>query len=373
MIIITLLYILLSHKFEKALRYSELALWDDSIISLQQGINSVKSESHDFSDNVSFQNDRKNIIGKLEKQMELYLSKKEAMENNEWREKLRIDLILDYMHLEGLEAGTIFGGEDPQIIKNRISKNEYLLHNDIEPMIEGYTMTAYNFIRTSFADIVPLLSIIFILLLSSDIVSNEIEGGSYKLLLTQPISRYKIIFSKIIANSSICILTIGFINMVFFIGLGIIKGFGDPDYPVQYYRANKVNALTLADTDFGGFIDIKTFVIYTLLFAILLITMIVAVAILVSTIINNSAGAISLSIILYLTFYIFISQLQVAKKIIHLIPFIYSNIPKLLSGSMIATYGNSNITYINGIIVLFLTTLFCYVLTCLIFKKKDIH
>lgn len=170
----------------------------------------------------------------------------------------------------------------------------------------------------------------------------------------------------------ICILIVAVIYSIFFFGLGLTKGFGSPYYPTPYYNGSFSSIFNSSKLYDITIIDIKTFVLYTIPLYILLIATVVAIAILISTLISSSTGALCLSVIVYVTFYIFNSQLRLFGRFAQFIPFTYSNIPSILDGTAMTQLGNSGITYINGVIILTLTTLLCYFLSLVLFRKKDI-
>jgi ABC-type transport system involved in multi-copper enzyme maturation permease subunit len=100
---------------------------------------------------------------------------------------------------------------------------------------------------------------------------------------------------------------------------------------------------------------------------------ITSIAILISTIAGNSIAALTISTLLYVTYYIFDSQVHIFNKIAHFIPFTYCcNIPNIIDNTATAVYENCNITYRNGIIVLLLTTIINGTLSYLAIRKKDI-
>lgn len=221
-------------------------------------------------------------------------------------------------------------------------------------------------------DLVPLILVILILLFVSDSISSGIDEGTFKFLLIQPISRNKIMLSKIIAHSIICIIIVTILFSAAFISSGLIIGVGSSDYPTKYYTGS-FQSIFNSNIEYNfNYIDIKTFIIYMIPILSLVIIFIVSTAILISTIVNNSLAAVSISILSYISFFIINNQLRMLSKIAHLIPFTYMNIPMLLNGELMSTYKNTNIVYINGILILLISIVILNSLSLIIFRRKDI-
>ncbi|GEM_PF-2250485 len=371
LIILTIIYVSINIFLEKQILDYDITSCTLEMESVHQALTSLKVE-YDKETGNGVKVRMKKIIDDYESQVILLTQKKAAIEKDDWKEKLYAEVKLDKMTIKGINGGTVISGEDRADIEERIKKNEILLDKNIEPIIENCSMNSYNFIRRAGSDIVPLILIILLFLLSSDSISNEIEEGTFKLLLIQPISRKKIMMSKIISYTLICIVTVVTIFLSFFLVLGLVKGFGSMNYPTEYYTGSFSSIFKAGESYEVSMIGMGSFILYMIPLYVLLIITIVAIAVLISTLIGNSAGAISVSVIIYTTFYIFNSKLRILDKMAEIIPFTYGNIPGILSGAMITEFGNKNITCINGIIVLILTTILCYFLSFIAFRKKDI-
>lgn len=313
------------------------------------------------------------LISNSNTKLSMLQEKLNAQLQNDWKAELLLNLKLDNQLLSNIRQGLVISGEDTKVIEKRILLNQALYDKDIMPINEEQSMTSYNFIRLISRDFMPLLSIIIILLLSSDVVSIENDEGTFKFLLIQPISRLKIMLSKIISTSLLCILIIFGTLFVFFIILGIIKGFGSPNYPVEYYPGSLSYFLNNTNKVFNPtLIDIKHFILLIIPLNIILIIFVTSVGIFISTLIQNSTAAICTSIIAVISINIISNQAKLFSKLSQYLPLTYSNIARILDGSILILLNNKNITYINGVIILTISTLLFYILSILLFKKKDI-
>lgn len=313
------------------------------------------------------------ILDNYKNEYALLENRLKARLSNDWKTELYYQIKLDKQLLSNIETGKVVSGENTGDLKERLKLNQILYKYNIKPIIEENSMTSYNFIRLASKEVLPMLSIIIILVLSADFVSSESDEGTFKFLLIQPISRKKILFSKIISSSLICVLTEFIILFAFFIVLGLINGFGSPFYPTEYYTGSLSLFLYNKNMIFTTkFIGVRKFIILALLLNLFFIVFIVSFGILISTIMQNNTGAICISIIIAISISIFNMQLKLFKSVSHLIPFTYSNSIDILNGNMISEFNNKSITYASGILILILFTLIFYFISCFIFEKKDI-
>lgn len=82
-----------------------------------------------------------------------------------------------------------------KFLRVEVKRLEYALDKNIDPMSPNGVTFTREFIRNSLILFLPLL----ISVIGADIVSSEQSTGTIKLLLTRPVSRWKILTSKLIA------------------------------------------------------------------------------------------------------------------------------------------------------------------------------
>ncbi len=280
----------------------------------------------------------------------------ESIKNGNWRQQLLAQNRLDELNLRTTNSYT---ASEKLAIKKNIEVNEILLEKNIEPVFMNCSMQAYNFIRLAFTEFIPLLMIGFILLFVTDNVSGEIEKGTVKFLLMQPISKTKLLLSKIIAQTLICL---GIFTAVFgglFLLLGIVKGFGDTDYPTVFYT--------------GELVGISHFVAAMLPMIVLMVVAAVAFSMLMSVMFNNNASSISVPLILLTALYLMTYHLGIIVDNAQYNPLSYLYISDVLDGIPVKTLLNSKISYVNGLICLSVTAAVCYLLSAVIFRRKEIR
>lgn len=367
-------FIFLNTALEKRKIDSEISNSNDYIKTTKQSLERAKSE-YDRMDvsNVAGRNSLKGIIDSYNESISFNEEKIDAIRARDWRKKLTFDIKLDENLLGSLAKGNTVSGFKTEDLQGRIQKNKELLNKDIEPIFEECSMKSYNFLRLISRDVLPLLLMIMVFLFSSDLMSVENDEGTFKFLLLQPISRTKVLFSKIIGSSLMNIMLILGTLFIFFIGLGLTLGFGENNYPVSYYAESftlgfgKANGNTVYQ-----FIDISKFVLHMLTFLILMVIAYTALSIFISTIIDNSTASIASAILMSIAIYIFNNQLKFFSKIAEFIPFTYNNVPDILSGDSIRNLSNEHVTFLFGIVILAFFTLLCYIAAVFVFRKKDI-
>ncbi|WP_137791068.1 ABC transporter permease [Bacillus sp. E(2018)] len=108
-------------------------------------------------------------------------------------------------------------------LESAIKQNEYAIANDISP----YETTAWQFMK----DMAWISSFIglFVIVVASDIVSNEFAKGTIKMLLIRPYSRWKILLSKFVATLAFAfVMWLVVIIATWLVG-GLAYGFGGMD------------------------------------------------------------------------------------------------------------------------------------------------
>lgn len=160
--------------------------------------------------------------------------------NNKDNAMARVELWLesDRHLLSGIEAGfpleemgfKISGAEIPQ----RISVNEYLIQQKVQPLNSPYEMTATNFIYKLFD--YPWIAIILLplFLLNIDIFSADFDGGAYKVLYSRHFSRRGIYFVKSIVRYVYSMLIVSCLLAIAFCLIGALNGYGEAGYPISY-------------------------------------------------------------------------------------------------------------------------------------------
>lgn len=142
--------------------------------------------------------------------------------NENWKQELTETIKTDEKNLDEAKKNN-----DDEVyieyLESTIKQNEYAIANDISP----YETTAWQFMKD-----MSWLSIfigLFVIVVASDIVSNEFAKGTIKMLLIRPYSRWKILLSKLVATLGFAFLMWLVVILVTWLVGGLAYGFGGMD------------------------------------------------------------------------------------------------------------------------------------------------
>ncbi len=369
--ILLLAYVLFSMQIESKVLSSNKTYEQSNLESAQQELILLKSELERLKDNKDAVTHLKKNIEDAELKIDLKSGIIQAMNTNDWRKQLKLQIELDEVLLRQVKAKQIIGPSENELLKN-ISKNKYLSERDIKPIVESFSMESLNFIRLITKDIFPLVLAIFIFILCSDVVSKEFEEGTYKILFTQPISRKKVLLAKFLTYYLVTLLLVLSMVLIIFLLLGLTKGFGDLNYPIEYFKGNTMMSANIKDVvKETAFITMREFIKYAGLFYLIYILFLVSFSMLASTLFSSSSSSISFAILIYVTTVTISTKMAILNPIAHLIPFTFNNFDELFSGNLITRLGNGSATMMIGGIVLPVFILVNYLISNRIIYKRD--
>ncbi|MCD4695466.1 MAG: ABC transporter permease [Bacteroidales bacterium] len=216
-------------------------------------------------------------------------------------------------------------------------------------LLNGYLMTyiVLNFLWVH----VPLL----IVIVTGDLFSGEAHGGTFRLILSRPVSRFQLVTAKFLAA-----LTYTFILMVIFaiVGLGFgILLFGKGDLMVIF---NTINIIPENDIMWRFLLAFS--------YGFLGMVTVAALSLLLSSLTNNSLGPILSTMAIIILFTLITSFDFSIFKIIK--PFIFTNY--LDSWQLLFTLEVNVAHLIKDAVILLFHILVFYTITLVYFNKKDI-
>ncbi|MBC2396819.1 ABC transporter permease subunit [Clostridium tetanomorphum] len=319
-----------------------------------------------------------NKIKELDNQIQELTKMKELGINEiDWKKDVKINIAQ-------LENGLKDNNEDisyKEETKQEIRKLKYFLDNNINPMEES-KFNSFNFIKLLFNEVLGgIILAIGIILFTSDIVSGECTPPTLKFLLIQPVSRGKFLFSKFISVTSVALSLIFLAEIIFFLLVGLFIGFGNPNYPTfvgttykfdfaHISMGQKPNLVQILDST--KVIPIWQNTLYMFLLQALFIISCCAFAFLISSIFKSSMASMSLGIVSVLFITVLSEVVPAVRKIAYFLFTSYGRVGTLLEGTLALKFNNPSVTTSYGIMVLIIWTLICYVLSHIIFTKRDI-
>ena len=267
---------------------------------------------------------------------------------------------------------------DKDRMKLELQQLQYLYDNNIEPESRS-TLDAFSFIKTLFMVLGTIFIAVGVMVFTGDIVSGEFTPPTMKILLTQPVSRAKVLASKFIAVAGVAIILILVVEILSFIIMGLIFGFGNPNYPMITGTLYKWD---LAQSAYGGhplvavagssyIISTGAFVLKMFLLQTLFIITCVSVAFMLSSIVKSSMVSVSVSIVIVVAFTILL-EMPALKKFAQYIFTSYGTVGQVFTGDLVMRYNNPNVSTIFGIGTLIITSIICYLISHIVFTRKDI-
>ena len=239
--------------------------------------------------------------------------------------------------------------ENKEISRYIIENNIDLYKTDTKGMLENFFNEYGIFI------------IVVIVMIAGTIVSEEFNKGTIKLLLVKPYSRLKILLSKYITTLIILgISLIAFIFMQLIVG-GIVFGLDSLSTPVVQYNFNTNQLVEL---------NIFTYLIIQILTQLPMLILLLTLAFALSTIFTNSALAITITLLGYMSPSIInILAIQYNVEIMKYFVTMNWDLSPYLFGGLASMEGMSlGFSILISIVYLLLMIIPTYI----IFKKKNI-
>lgn len=248
-------------------------------------------------------------------------------------------------------------------IKKEMKVNQYILDNEIDPIINPYTMTGANSL-IMFLEGNNLLVLIFLIsLLAIDIYLSELEEGSYKLSYTQPFERKDIFRGKIITILAISILLIVLGGILNFGAISSIYEIGNINYP--FIANENINQIAFNNNNIEYIIiPLWKFVLlgFGLLLPILIFT--IALIICISIFTDSNKKTMGISIILLVMAFIFDNFLK-KHSIVNLVyPYSYIYIRNVIEA-------NSRSNYLLGMLLNSFLAVGLFIISYYKFISKD--
>ena len=212
------------------------------------------------------------------------LSKRIGIEaTSDWRQVLQQQLI----DIKRRMDSPYMDDERRANLRVRAEQMQFYLDENINPLEVSAVTFSTKFIEQSLLFLLPLLMII----LSADIVSGELSGGTIKLLLVRGVSRWKILLSKYITIILLEALVMFFV-LILSIGVsGIFFGYGGWNTPV--ITGFKVVAGKLVTSDIVNVPGWK-YLMMTYGLAYFVAVVVGSVSFMISTLVRSTAASIGI-------------------------------------------------------------------------------
>lgn len=268
--------------------------------------------------------------------------------------------------------------EDTKLYQNReIERLQMHLDNNV-PLDDSNYNTGINYYILNITLIATSFLAIGLILFNGDNISNEYNPGTLKFLLVQPVSRIKVLLSKysvMVISSAVLIMVTQFL---FFLGTGLIKGFGSFGRPdlvglkYEYVYSNGQKIMTeIAGS--GHYIPLWQYLLEALGLQLLFLIVMVTFILMISTISKSSVVTMTILICAVLGFNIINSLSTTYRKFSPFIFFHYSNIDDIISGNSVLKSGSFFFTWQTVAGMSVLSSLVFLIVSLIVFKKRDIQ
>lgn len=353
-------------------------------LKIQQNEKSLLSINKKLNNSVLSTKERQSLVNqnKYLKINTKTLKKLASPQKSQWKKILKEE-VTDLQNLKS----NIYKDNTTQksSINNKIDMDNYYINHNINPNDYNHKFNATKFSSEIFSFLNILFLPLIIILGCCDTVSGENNPPTIKVLLTKPISRGKILFSKFISSIISITLSLFLCEFLTFIIIGIVFKFGNLLSPVvvgfDFKHIKGIQRIAEIGTN-SHIIPMWQFLIEALCLQILFIIATASLATLISVFVKNTSASTSINfvVIIILTFTNFLMLTNSGSSpkspfITKILPFLfttYSNGIMLLSGNINRFTG---ITFINvklSILVLIAWTIICYGIAHFKFTKQDV-
>lgn len=228
----------------------------------------------------------------------------------------------------------------------RLEDSFSFVGNFLNGYLIGYTVLNFLIIH------VPFL----IVLVAGDLLAGEATAGTYRLLLSRPVSRFTLVTGKFLAGLIFTFSLVAFLGLMS-LGLGLII-FGHGELIV--FQSDHLVILAAN--------DVLWRFAYAYLFAVLSMSVITSLAFFFSSLVENAIGPIVTTMAVVIAFLI-LSQIDFG--FLHYIkPYLFTNYFREWSALFDSQVNFAE--FINACLILSLHTVGFYALTVFIFRKRDI-
>lgn len=215
-------------------------------------------------------------------------------------------------------------------------------------------------------EIYIILAVIMIIVIAGGIVATEFSKGTVRLLLIRPVSRWKILLSKLLA-----ILVVGFSIVI--LGIGILYVSTGSTFGFETYKT------PILETVNGSIVHIEfiKFLLTKIILSCSSLIFISALTFMISTLAKNTALAVAISMVLYIgcapatDMLISMKQVWIIDTLIPYINASYLRLAPFAEQVLSQNFG-LQLQYQKGAIQLLIVSAIMLIITFAIFIKKDV-
>ncbi|MFZ7132523.1 MAG: ABC transporter permease subunit [Eubacteriales bacterium] len=294
-----------------------------------------------------------------------------------WQDKLQRDIANQEKIIQENKSTASSG--DMANWNMELDQLQYLQNHNIKPQAD-YEFNAFNFMDNLVGQLGQVFLVIGIAVFAADMISGEWTPPTLKLLLTQPVSRGKVILSKFITTLLSSVGLILVVEIASFFIVGLFFGFGNSQYPSFVGLRYQFDTSVFLDNGSHPFVlinesaQIIPVVQYTLKLLLTQSVFIVAVTsfvFMISSLVKSSMVSMAISVVSLVSGMI-IFQIPGIRSIARFVFINYFAIGEVVTGRIASFFNHPGMTEISSIITLLIWTAICYLVAHFTFTKRDL-
>lgn len=327
----------------------ELQQTKEGLVELRKTFESMPTEQQ-LAANIR---DTNYSVGWMEKMLE-------GIQTEDWNLYLENKIAYDQNQLIAVRQGRLIG-PTVQDLQDQIELNGLLLEGSIKPIYTDTSMEMLNYLTLLLSPSFILFMLIVTVFISSSMVSSDFEKKTYKLLYTQPLSKTKIMMSKLTAALSLNYLWIFTLIGGSCVMLSFIFGVGDSNYPIKLYENELISYSTM-----GHYLVIAGLMLF------LLVTFTVILTLVISTLTRYTSATL-ITGALFLLMPNFLNSQESYLKIAPFNPVTYIGISDILQGIYAREYQLSSVEFSLGFVVLSVASLLLFGVLLLVSNRMKLN
>lgn len=320
----------------------------------------------------------KEYLEELENEL-IALKSQASVEEHDWRQDYKDQIASLKEELASFPAKKDATKDEADMIvriEQGIEEWELKLATETSPKDE-YENSAINYLYLTIAIVSGGFLAFGLILFNGDSVSNEYNPGTFKFLLIQPVTRAKVLLSKYLVMASASTVLILGVQAIFFVIIGLVKGFGNFERPVlvglEYEEIVSHGQLIMQEVAGSGyFIPLWSYIFRVLFLQILFIITLSAFAFMISAIAKSSMISNTIAICTLLGTSIAYGISTTYKSFSHFIFLHFANVDQIVTGDIVGSTGSTYFTYPMVVIVSIVSTIVFIAISLGVFKKRDL-
>lgn len=264
--------------------------------------------------------------------------------------------LYEYLNLKNKDKLTSLEESSFKNLQEDMITNKYIL----EEKLDLNARDTLRGVLINFSAEFGLFILIYVILISSSMLSEEFNKGTIKYLLTKPYKRSSILTSKLLAMLILLPIILIMMLLIEFIVGGLVFGFNSLSIPMTIYESASASLKVM---------PLLNYVIKSLILILPMYLVILIFSFMISTITASTSAACTLSFMLYLVGGV-ISNIAITHsyKIFKLFVSLYWDFSYLVKGAA----NPYNVSTVLSLLVVFLYIGIMLCITYVYFSRKDV-